>query len=234
MEHKLKQRLIGAATLITAGVIFIPMLLDDTDAPTVIIEDLSLPPPPKDIYDSGVQPLDEEKLLIPPVVKHPLAAEAEDSPGAETPAISRAGGRETGAARAVTIDPPNKLKSPKSKPKDTSAVAKKVESAGGSPPSARRLPGAVAAAPPATGKQRLGVTAWAIQLGSFSSEENAKLLEQRLKNQGFKAFVEKLYMRPGTVFRVRVGPELNEAKAKQLQARLEKEISLKGILVRYP
>ena len=41
-------------------------------------------------------------------------------------------------------------------------------------------------------------------------------------------------MRPGTVFRVRVGPELNEAKAKQLQARLEKEISLKGILVRYP
>ncbi|OOO01365.1 MAG: Cell division protein DedD [Chromatiales bacterium USCg_Taylor] len=231
MEHKLKQRLIGAATLITAGVIFIPMLLDDTDAPTVIIEDLSLPPPPKDIYDSGVQPLDEEKLLVPPVVKLPPAAEAEDSPGAETPAISRAGGREAGAARAVTIGPPNK---PKSKPKDTSATAKRVESAGGAPPSARRLPGAVAAAPPATDKQRLGVTAWAIQLGSFSSEENAKLLEQRLKNQGFKAFVEKLYMRPGTVFRVRVGPELDEAKAKQLQARLEKEISLKGILVRYP
>ena len=229
MEHKLKQRLIGAATLITAGVIFIPMLLDDTDAPTVIIEDLSLPPRPKDIYDSEVQPLDEEKLLIPPVVNLP-PAEAANSPGAETPAISRASGREAGAARAVTIDP---LK-PKSKPKDTPAVAKGVESAGGSPPSARRPPGAVAAAPPATDKQRLGVTAWAIQLGSFSSEENAKLLEQRLKGQGFKAFVEKLYMRPGTVFRVRVGPELDEAKAKQLQARLEKEISLKGILVRYP
>ncbi|MFH0351655.1 MAG: SPOR domain-containing protein [Chromatiales bacterium] len=230
MEHKLKQRLIGAATLITAGVIFIPMLLDDTDAPTVIIEDLSLPPRPKDIYDSGVQPLDEEKLLIPPVVNLPPAAEAADIPGEETPAISRAGGREAGAAPAVTADPPR----PKSKPKDAPAVAKAVESAGRSPPSARRPPGAVAAAPPANDKQRLGVTAWAIQLGSFSSEENAKLLERRLKNQGFKAFVEKLYMRPGTVFRVRVGPELDEAKAKQLQARLEKEISLKGILVRYP
>jgi DedD protein len=230
MEHKLKQRLIGAATLITAGVIFIPMLLDDTDAPTVIIEDLSLPPRPKDIYDSGVQPLDEEKLLIPPVVNLPPAAEAADRPGAETPAVSRAGGREAGAAPAVTADPPK----PKSKPKETPAVAKAVESAGRSPPSARLPPGAVAAAPPATDKQRLGVTAWAIQLGSFSSEENAKLLEQRLKNQGFKAFVEKLYMRPGPVFRVRVGPELDEARAKQLQARLEKEISLKGILVRYP
>ncbi len=227
MEHTLKQRLIGAATLITAGVIFIPMLLDDTDAPTVIIEDLSLPPRPKDIYNSGVQPLDEEKLLIPPVVNLPPAAEAADGPGAETPAISR-GGREAGAAPAVTTDP----LALKSKPKDTPAVAKAVESAGGSPPSARRPP--VAAAPPATDKQRLGVTAWAIQLGSFSSEENAKLLEQRLKNQGFKAFVEKLYMRPGTVFRVRVGPELDEARAKELQAHLEKEISLKGILVRYP
>ncbi|MGH6830211.1 MAG: SPOR domain-containing protein [Methylocella sp.] len=224
MEHKLKQRLIGAATLITAGVIFIPMLLDDTDAPTVIVEDLSLPPRPKDIYDSGVQPLDEEKLLIPPAVNLPPAAEAADSPGAETPAISRAGGRESGAA------PPK----PKLKPKDTPAVGKAEKSAGRPPASAGRPPGAVAQAPPALGKQRLGVTAWAIQLGSFSSEENAKLLEQRLKNQGFKAFVEKLYMRPGTVFRVRVGPELDEAKAKQLQARLEKEISLKGILVRYP
>ena len=230
MEHKLKQRLIGAATLITAGVIFIPMLLDDSDAPTVIIEDLSLPPRPKDIYASGVQPLDEKKLLIPPVVNLPPAADAADSPAAETPAISRAGGRESGSARAVTADPPK----PKSKPKDTPAADKTVGSTGGSPPSARRPPGAVAAAPPATDNQRLGVTAWAIQLGSFSSEENAKLLEQRLKNQGFKAFVEKLYMRPGTVFRVRVGPELDEAKAKQLQARLEKEISLKGILVRYP
>lgn len=230
MEHKLKQRLIGAATLITAGVIFIPMLLDDTDAPTVIIEDLSLPPRPKDIHDSGVQPLDEEKLLIPPMVKLPPAAEAEDSPGAETPAISRADGREAGAAPAVTADPSK----PKSEPKDTPAVTKAVGSAGRSPPSARRPPNAVAVASPATDKQRLGVTAWAIQLGSFSSEENAKLLERRLKNQGFKAFVEKLYMRPGTVFRVRVGPELDEAKAKQLQARLEKEISLKGILVRYP
>ncbi|MGH8511505.1 MAG: SPOR domain-containing protein [Gammaproteobacteria bacterium] len=230
MEHKLKQRLIGAATLITAGVIFIPMLLDDTDAPTVIIEDLSLPPRPKDIDDSGVQPLDEEKLLIPPTVNLPPAAEAADSPGAETPAISRAGGREAGAARAVTADPPK----PRSKPKDTPAADKVVESTGGSPPSARRPPGAVAAAPPAPDNQRLGVTAWAIQLGSFSSEENAKLLEQRLKNQGFKAFVEKLYMRPGTVFRLRVGPQLDEAKAKQLQARLEKEISLKGILVHYP
>ncbi len=229
MEHKLKQRLIGAATLITAGVIFIPMLLDDTDAPTVIIEDLSLPPRPKDIYDSGVQPLDEEKLRIPPVVNLPPAAGAADSPGAETPAISRARGRQAGAAPAGSADPPE----PKSKPKDTPAAAKAVESAGRSPLSARRPPGA-AAAPPATDKQRLGVTAWAIQLGSFSSEENAKLLEQRLKNQGFKVFVEKLYMRPATVFRVRVGPELDEAKAKQLQARLEKEISLKGILVRYP
>ncbi|MGH8536926.1 MAG: SPOR domain-containing protein, partial [Gammaproteobacteria bacterium] len=183
MEHKLKQRLIGAATLITAGVIFIPMLLDDTDAPSVIVEDLSLPPRPKDIYDSGVPSLDEEKLLIPPAVNLPPAAA--DSPGAETPAISRAGGRESGTA------PPK----PKSKPKETPAVAKAVESIGRSPASARRPQGGVAAAPPATDKQRLGVTAWAIQLGSFSSEENAKLLEQRLKNQGFKAFVEKLYMR---------------------------------------
>ncbi|MGH8508101.1 MAG: SPOR domain-containing protein [Gammaproteobacteria bacterium] len=227
MEYKLKQRLIGAATLIAAGVIFIPMLLDDTDAPTVIIKDLPLPQGPRDLYDSQMPTLDEGKLLTPPVVDLPPAAEDAESLDAET--ANAGGGRESGAAPAASVDPP------KPKPKDTPVVAKTVEkSTGASPAPARRPPDAVAEARPSADKQRLGITAWAIQLGSFSSEENAKLLEQRLKKQGFKAFVEKLYMRPGTVFRVRVGPELDEGKAKLLQARLEKEISLKGILVRYP
>ena len=88
------------------------------------------------------------------------------------------------------------------------------------------------APPPA--QERVGVTAWAIQLGSFTSEENAKLLETKLRQRGYHAFVDKIYVKDAKVFRVRVGPELLESKAKQLQARIEQEVNLKGLVVRYP
>ncbi|MGH8581497.1 MAG: SPOR domain-containing protein [Gammaproteobacteria bacterium] len=90
--------------------------------------------------------------------------------------------------------------------------------------------------PPATksGKERVGVSAWAVQLGSFSSEANAESLATKLRKNGFNAFVEKIYVGGGTVFRVRVGPELDQDKAKQVLARLKDQTSLDGILVRHP
>jgi DedD protein len=83
-------------------------------------------------------------------------------------------------------------------------------------------------------QQRVGVTAWVVQLGSFSSEKNAEDLVAKLRKQGFNAFVEKLYSTDGTRYRVRVGPELVRDKAQATLDKLQKSLNLKGIVVRYP
>ena len=81
---------------------------------------------------------------------------------------------------------------------------------------------------------RVGVTAWVVQLGSFSSENNAQTLNQKLRQSGFKAFVEPLKQDNGTVYRVRIGPELKRSDADSINDRLKKEMQIEGIVVHYP
>jgi DedD protein len=92
------------------------------------------------------------------------------------------------------------------------------------------------AAPAATApsKERMNITAWIIQLGSFSSEQNALALRDQLRAKGYTAFVEKIKSGDSQLFRVRVGPELERARADALRDKLEKETKQKGIVERYP
>ena len=77
-------------------------------------------------------------------------------------------------------------------------------------------------------------SAWAVQLGSFSKRQNAIALRDRLRKQGYSAFVESAYSNQGTVTRVFVGPVRELAKAKKTLKRLNKDTELRGIVVRYP
>jgi DedD protein len=86
----------------------------------------------------------------------------------------------------------------------------------------------------APSKERMNITAWIIQLGSFSSEQNALALRDQLRAKGYTAFVEKIKSGDSQLFRVRVGPELERARADALRDKLEKETKQKGIVERYP
>ena len=79
-----------------------------------------------------------------------------------------------------------------------------------------------------------GVSAWVVQLGSFSEEKNANLLQKRLRDKGFAAFVEPLTNGDQISFRVRVGPELDEKLANELAAKIESAAKIKGLVVKYP
>jgi DedD protein len=80
----------------------------------------------------------------------------------------------------------------------------------------------------------MGVTAWVVQLGSFSSEENAKGLNEKLRKAGYPAFVEPIKRDSGIAFRVRVGPEILRSDAEALQQKLNKSMQIDGIVIRYP
>ena len=75
---------------------------------------------------------------------------------------------------------------------------------------------------------------WAIQLGSFSSAENAVALREKLKKMGYVAFIEAARLDGKEVTRVFVGPELSRERAGELVRKLQADSELKGMVVQYP
>ena len=88
-------------------------------------------------------------------------------------------------------------------------------------------------APPPADRQ-VGLSAWVVQLGTFSSEENADQLRRRLMEAGFRAFVEPLTSNTQIAYRVRVGPELLRSEADKLQRDIKTAMQLDGIVLDYP
>lgn len=73
--------------------------------------------------------------------------------------------------------------------------------------------------------------AWVVQVGSFSQQDNAVALRDRLRKAGFPAFVDQATAAGSTTWRVRVGPELKRENAERLQQRLQQQMQLQGIVV---
>lgn len=74
---------------------------------------------------------------------------------------------------------------------------------------------------------------FAVQLGSFGSEENADKLAADLRKQGFAAFLSKLEASGKELHRVRVGPQANRKAAEAVAAKLA-AAGHKGQVVPHP
>lgn len=66
---------------------------------------------------------------------------------------------------------------------------------------------------------------YSIQAGSFNKKENAQALVDKLRKQGMPASL----VAKGDYFRVKIGPALDKAKAKEMKAKLDKQ-NIKGLL----
>ena len=75
---------------------------------------------------------------------------------------------------------------------------------------------------------------WVVQMGSFSSEQNARRLRDKLRKNGFVTQVEKARIDGKQRFRVRVGPFLERAEAEQSRKQIQDKLTLKGRVLSYP
>ncbi|GMQ87819.1 MAG: hypothetical protein BMS9Abin08_1029 [Gammaproteobacteria bacterium] len=75
---------------------------------------------------------------------------------------------------------------------------------------------------------------WVVQMGSFSSEQNALRLRNRLRQNGFATQVEKARIDGKPRFRVRVGPFLERVDAEQSRKQIQNKLTLKGRVLSYP
>lgn len=71
---------------------------------------------------------------------------------------------------------------------------------------------------------------WVVQVGSYTSAAAADSQVAQLRLAGLPAFAEKVTSADGTLFKVRVGPEIDAGKASDLKDRLKDEHNIDGFV----
>jgi len=78
------------------------------------------------------------------------------------------------------------------------------------------------------------LASWVVQAGSFSSEQNALRLRDKLRQADFVTQVEKARVDGKSHYRVRVGPFLERAEAEKSRKQLLDKFTIKGRVLSYP
>lgn len=222
MDNLVKQRVIGAVVLVALAVIFVPMLLDKPEDALGPVGS-NLPDRPDQSVADRIDPL---TLPEPPIEADP-AQVVLDQPPADTAAAGDAA-----LAEAVQQSDQNV---------EVVVVEPEVPAAVAAPEIVTEAPAAAPAPTPAPvpeAQPALAATkvlsGWVVQLAALSKQDNALALRERLRTLGYTAFVEEIKTAKGMQYRVRVGPELERTNADNLRNRLEEQVKLKGIVMKYP
>ncbi len=77
---------------------------------------------------------------------------------------------------------------------------------------------------PEAPRLRVGLSAWVVQAGSFSNRENADKIVKDLQGKQFPAFLEPTVVDGKTLYRVLVGPEVDQKRAEQMAEKLKPEL----------
>ena len=71
---------------------------------------------------------------------------------------------------------------------------------------------------------------WVVQVGSFGSSNSADSLVAKLRLAGLTAYSEKVTSASGSVYKVRIGPEINRDNAAELARKVKADHNLEGFV----
>jgi len=202
-----RHRIVGAVILVALAVIILPILLNDH--PTETQSGPATPGPTPDTH-----------VIVAPVP--PLgSAPAPDTRQAAPAAAS--GSTVVTKVVPVPVEPVGEKPVPPAAPERAA-----IENAQPTPkahpePPAKTASVATRPAPP-VGK------GWMVQVGAFSHLENARHLQDKLRQKGFPAMLNPPTPAKGKAVRVEVGPYKDAAAAKAAAARIHAELGIKGIV----
>lgn len=233
MEKRLQQRLIGAAVIIALAVIFLPMLLNGGGNGRVSMK-MKIPPEPSYSFNGAAQPPAASGTApVQPISVAPAAgAESQQSAPAPTQQKPAATAQQS-TAPAPTPQPAPKMVEPKVTAPSVPVQQKPAPKP--KPPAQPAKPQPAPAQNEASTGGKLVTPSWVVQVSSLSKESGANALRDRLRKQGFAAYVDRFddKSRGKVYYRVRVGPKLTRAGAEAQQAKILKATKLKGIVVPY-
>ena len=78
------------------------------------------------------------------------------------------------------------------------------------------------------------IRSFALQVGTFDSNDNAMKMQQQLQKAGYTTFIHKSVSKGKTSYKVRIGPELERSKLDKIKARVKKDHKIDGYVVNHP
>ncbi|MFS0827816.1 SPOR domain-containing protein [Pseudomonas phoenicis] len=207
LDKGVKQRIVGALVLVALAVVFLPMLFTRQDeVRQVHVEAPQAPAAPK-MADVQVEPVAVPEPQVSPekTLQAPVVVNESNAP-VTTP------------RQPITPSPQVQSQAP-------------VAKAAPTPEPARQASAQPAAKAQATAKvDPNGLPAsWSIQLASLSSRPGADKLQATLRSQGYNAYIRST----DGLNRVFVGPVIERAEAERLRDVINRQHSLKGLIVRF-
>ena len=207
-EPNIRNRVAGAVVLVSLAVIFLPLILDGKKKNQII--ESTIPDKPK----SG-------EIILINIDDNKKTADIADSATQEDPDASDSTSltipaEEINADKSVTqteTSPAEQTPKPTSKPKDS--IKKPVPT----PERSNR--------PVYANKGHL------VQLGSFSSRDNASRLVSSLQKASHRAYYKSGESNGKTIFRVFSGPYLERSEAEQAVTAIKKLANVNPIIVTY-
>lgn len=230
MEPRLKERLTGAAVLIVAAAVFVPMFMDDARKPAAIAE-TNIPPKPATEFDSRLVPLPDPDEIVPlapePEPEKMAVADLPAAPVAQEPAATVAQG-------PAPQEPAPQEPAPQAAPPVAESPAESASApAAGSAPAVDSAPADQASG--AASAPAKVVAGWAVQTGVFAARANAEKMNAKLQTAGYPSYIEKIERDGRALYRVRIGPEVLRSEAVKLRAAVMEKLSLKdAMIVDYP
>jgi DedD protein len=203
MEVRVRERLVGALVLVVIVVLFVPAILTGRG---------SAPADPpaqagqrvEEMPAGHAAPVPEEQILVPEPVGEAPAAKATGRAAAPIAPAAEPGEARTRGSESKTPEP--------------------VRRSAPAPAPVTSAPVPVASAP---------APAWAVQLGAFSNRAKAEQLVADLRRRRYAAFILEYRASGQVLYRVRVGPEQDRARAEEIAARLAKD-GFQPVVARHP
>jgi DedD protein len=78
------------------------------------------------------------------------------------------------------------------------------------------------------------IKSFALQVGTFSRNENAEKMRDEMRKAGYPAFVHKSVSKGKTSYKVRVGPELEHSVLEKIKSDLKKSRKIDAYIVNHP
>ena len=73
---------------------------------------------------------------------------------------------------------------------------------------------------------------WLLQVASFKDHTKALALRDKLRNWQYPTHIDERKQDVGSIWRVRIGPDFNRTNIEKIQVSLEKEIGMRGLIIR--
>ncbi|MCK4834564.1 MAG: SPOR domain-containing protein, partial [Gammaproteobacteria bacterium] len=78
------------------------------------------------------------------------------------------------------------------------------------------------------------IKTFALQVGTFASNENAEKMRDKMRKAGYTAFVHKSVAKGKTSYKVRIGPEVERSVLEKVKKNVKKAQKIDSYIVNHP